>query len=201
MRKIALVLVVVLGAGCYGGVHGGVRVRGNPFAVAATVLTVAAIAHAISTPPPPVVHVEYYAYGDNPGHVWVNGRYVYSGNQYAWQPGYWQAERPGQYWVQGSWTQQGNGYVWVDGYWAAPRAGYVYVDGYWDARPEGYAWVQGTWEVERPGYVYVGGSWSTYSGRRTWQRGGWQRDDGRAEWGRYRTRGRASGRVIVRDHR
>jgi hypothetical protein len=211
MRKLFVVCVLggsLAAAGCYGGVHvhGSARYRGpNPLAVVATAVAVAAVVHAVSTPPPMAVQVEYYDYGHNPGHVWVNGRYTYVNNQWVWNRGFWQAERSGHYWVQGAWTPQGNQYVWVDGHWAAPRSGYVYVDGYWDHRNTGYVWMPGTWEVDRPGHVYVGGSWRVHNGRRTWSRGGWQRDDGRADWNRYRTRGRAtsraSGGVIVRDHR
>jgi hypothetical protein len=196
MRKLALALVVCFGMGCYGsvGIHSNLRV--NPVAAVATAVAVASIVNAVAASMPPVaVNVEYYDYGARPGEVWVNGRYTYVNNQWAWHPGFWQADRPGYYWVQGAWTAQGNQYVWVDGYWAEPRAGYTYIDGYWDYRDTGYVWVAGTWETERPGYVYVGGSWTTYNGRRTWQRGGWQRDDGRAEWSHYRSRGR------VRDHR
>jgi YXWGXW repeat-containing protein len=197
MRRVALAVVIATGlslgsAGCYTGVHG--RLYVDPIA---TAITVAAIVNAVSTPPPMAVNVEYYDVGYNPGHCWVNGRYVYSNNAWAWRAGYWQDDRPGYYWVQGSWQPRDNQYVWVDGYWAEPRTGYVYVDGYWDYRDNGYAWVDGRWEVERPGYVFVGGSWSTAGGRRVWSQGGWQRDDGRVEWARYRARGG----VQVRDHR
>jgi hypothetical protein len=204
MRKLGLVLVVALAAsGCYARVGGGLHVRANPLAVVATAITVAAVAHAVATAPPVAVNVEYYDYGHRPGHVWVNGRYAYVNNAWVWHAGYWQPERAGNYWVQGYWAPQGNQHVWVDGYWAAPRQGYVYVDGYWDWHGNGYVWRHGTWEVDRPGHVYVGGTWTTYNGRRTWQRGGWQHDDGRADWTRYRARGRvnAGGGVRVRDHR
>jgi hypothetical protein len=205
MRRFALGLVLVVSlplAGCYG--RGGVYVRGpNPFGVIATAVAVASVVNAVATAPPVAMNVEYYDAGYNPGNVWVNGRYTYVNNNWVWQAGYWQPERDGAYWIQGAWTPRGNQYVWTDGYWAQPRAGYTYIDGYWDDRGNGYVWAPGRWEVERPGQVYVGGSWSTNGGRRTWSRGSWQRDDGRAEWGRYRTRGRATGRTgpAIRDHR
>jgi WXXGXW repeat (2 copies) len=200
MRKriLALLLLAALTTtGCYGRVHGNVGVRGgSAFSnLAAAALTVAAVAVIVSSTPPVVTHVEYYDYGSRPGYCWVNGRYVYVGNQWQWQAGYWQPEQPGYYWVQGYWAPQGGNYVWVEGRWEAPRRGYVYVDGYWDARGNGYVWVPGNWERHREGYVYVGGSWSNRSGRRAWQRGGWQRDDGRAEWSRWRARGSVRGSV------
>lgn len=197
MRKLAVVLALVGagGGGCYGAVgYGGqLHIRANPIAVAAAAITVAAVV-AVASQPPIVAEVEYYDYGENPGNVWVNGRYAYVNNQWVWYAGHWQPEREGQYWIQGAWEPRGNQWVWIDGHWEGPHNGYTYVDGYWDDRGNGYTWIAGTWEVERPGHVYVGGSWTTYNGRRTWSRGRWERDDGRAEWGRYRTRGRIRGR-------
>jgi YXWGXW repeat-containing protein len=189
-------MVVSLGfAGCYAGRHG--RLFIDPVGAVATAVTVAAIVNAVSTPPPMAVNVEYYDYGYNPGHCWVNGHYTYVNSNWAWQAGYWQDERPGYYWIQGSWQPRGDQYVWVDGYWAEPRAGYTYIDGYWDYRDNGYVWMDGRWEAERPGFVFVGGTWSTYNGRRVWTQGRWEHDDGRVEWARYRGRGS----VQVRDHR
>ncbi|MBK7534272.1 MAG: YXWGXW repeat-containing protein [Myxococcales bacterium] len=187
----------VAASGCYGGVHGHVGFRGgNAISnLAAAAVTVAAVAMIVSSPPPVVTSVEYYDYGSRPGQCWVNGRYVYSGNQWHWQNGYFQQDQPGYYWVQGYWGQRGNDYVWVEGQWAQPRAGYTYVDGYWDYRGSGYVWMPGSWEAQRPGHVYVGGSWTTHQGRRVWSRGGWQRDDGRAEWNHWRVRGR--GQAVI----
>jgi WXXGXW repeat (2 copies) len=200
MRKLVVGLALVAaGSGCYGsvGYRGNLHIRANPVAAVATAVAVTAIVAAVNSQPPVVANVEYYDYGYNPGHVWVNGRYTYVNNQWVWNAGYWQPERTGYYWVQGAWQPQGNQWVWVDGHWEAPRNGYTYIDGYWDYQSNGYVWVPGTWEVERPGHVYIGGTWTVVGGRRTWARGRWERDDGRPEWGRYRTRGR----VIVRDHR
>ncbi len=199
LQRLALgsaLVAALVTSGCYAGVHGHVGVRGGSAirTLAAVAVTAAAVAMIVSTPPPVITHVEYYEYGSRPGQCWVNGRYVYVGNQWQWQNGYFQADRPGYYWVQGSWQPRGNEYVWVDGYWAEPRAGYVYTDGYWDYRGSGYVWVPGAWEASRPGHVYVGGSWTVGAGgQRVWSRGGWQRDDGRAEWNTWRARGRAQG--------
>lgn len=199
-RLLAVLFIGTLAsAGCYGGVHGNVGIRGGSALanLAAAAVTVAAVAVIVSTAPPVVTSVEYYEYGARPGYCWVNGRYNYVGNQWHWQNGYWQQDRPGHYWVQGYWGQQGSNYVWVDGYWANPRPGYVYVDGYWANHGNGYYWVAGNWEPQRRGHVYVGGRWSNQGGRRTWQRGGWQRDDGRAEWNHWRARGSVRGSVQV----
>jgi len=101
MRKLLVVCVVSgLAAGCYGHahVHGSVGYRGpNPIAAVATAVAVAAVVHAVATAPPVAVQVEYYDYGHNPGHVWVNGRYTYVNNGWVWNRGYWQVEQPGYY--------------------------------------------------------------------------------------------------------
>src|SRR5688572_28390322 len=203
------VMFAALAAGCYA--HGHVRERGPiPIAVLATAVEVNAIEAAVSTPPPAVVHVEYYDYGHRPGQVWVNGRYTYVNNQWVWNAGYWQQERAGYYWVQGAWQPQGNQYVWVDGHWAEPRAGHIYVDGYWDYRGNGHVWVPGYWETDRGhGHVYVSGSYTVVNGRRTYSRGRWEVDDGRPEYNVYRTRYHRShsssshggGGPVIRDHR
>lgn len=199
LLSAGLLIPAVSASGCYGG--GGIYVHGPAFGALATAVAVASVVNAVASAPPVAMDVEYYDAGANPGNVWVNGRYTYVNNSWAWQPGYWQPERADAYWVQGAWTQQGNQYVWADGYWAEPRQGYTYVDGYWDYQGNGYVWAPGRWEAERPGHVYVGGSWTMTSGHRTWSQGRWEQDDGRAEWSRYRGRGRAAGGPTVRDHR
>jgi len=209
MRKVLVGLVFVVGAsGCH--VHGRGHIHASPLAVIATAVAVNAIVTAVTTPPPTVVHVEYYDYGYRPGQVWVNGRYTYVNNQWVWNAGYWQNERSGYYWVQGSWQPQGNQYVWVDGYWAEPRANQIYVDGYWDYRETGYVWTPGYWETDRPGHVYVSGTYTTVGNRRTYMRGRWEVDDGRPDYNVYRTRYHrvnasgsvnASGGTVIRDHR
>ncbi len=199
MRKHLGVAVLVLAvSGCYVRGGGGLHIRAhNPLATVAAIAVTAAVI-AASTPPPIVASVEYYDYGHNPGHIWVNGRHTYVNGAYTWQAGYWQPERQNHYWIQGHWAAQGNQYVWVDGQWAAHRQGYVYADGYWDYRNNGYVWMPGTWQVDRPGHIYVDGSWTVSGGRRSWVRGGWQVDDGRPQYNSYRAR---HGRGIQRRYR
>jgi hypothetical protein len=188
MRKVALPLVLaVFASGCVVRAHG----RVNPVAsVLLTGLAVAAVANAVSTPPPPAVDIGYYGVY-RPGYVWVNGHHTWNGSVWVWSPGYYQAERANQYWVQGYWEPRGSQYVWVNGYWAPHRAGYVYTEGYYDYTGSGYVWRRGTWQPQRRGHVYVRGSWSTSNGRRTWNRGGWQPASTAGT-------GRAQGGVIVR---
>jgi hypothetical protein len=65
-------------------------------------------------PPPRVVVVD-----TRPGFIWVEGRWVRSGNQWVWRDGYYERERAGQVWEQGRWERRGNGHVWVEGRWRA----------------------------------------------------------------------------------
>jgi hypothetical protein len=171
MRRLVLVGVLAT-SGCFG--RGGFRVHGDPFAAVATAVTIAAIANAVATPPPVVVNVEYVDPNMNPGHVWVNGHYVYAQQGWVWQPGFWQDERAGYVWVQGAWVPQDNQYVWVEGHWDAPRAGYTYVEGYWDQQGQGWVWMPGRWEADRAGAVWVHGHWDDSSGQRVWIQGSWQ---------------------------
>lgn len=65
-------------------------------------------------PPPRVVVVE-----TRPGFVWVEGRWVWSGNQWMWRDGYYERERAGMVWEQGRWEPRGRSHVWVEGRWRA----------------------------------------------------------------------------------
>ncbi len=111
--------------------------------------------------------------------------------------------RDGNVWVEGHWVWQGDQWVWSPGYWIANRPGYVYTQGYWyDDRD--WRWYPGTGVVYRPGYVYSRGYWNVRGGRRTWVRGGWSprttvtggrwtRDGGTPVYRR--------GPAVTRDHR
>jgi hypothetical protein len=51
--------------------------------------------------------------------VWIRGHYVWTGNDYQWQPGRWEIPPPGATtYVQPTWQQ-------------APEGGYVYARGHW----------------------------------------------------------------------
>ncbi len=161
MRKLAaVVLAVAAGAGCYAQGYGSTGYYGG---TGGTYV-------AYSQPLPQTVDVDLY-YEPRPGYVYVNGRYNWVNNNWAWQNGYYEAERPNSVYVQGYW--QGN--RWYDGRWEGQRAGYVYTDGYWDQRGTGHVWVQGAWERDRGGdHTYVRGSWTNNNGVRSYNRGGWQ---------------------------
>jgi len=68
--------------------------------------------------PPPPRH-ERVVYRS--GFVWIEGRWVRTGNDWRWQSGYYERERPTMVYVRGRWEQRGRHYVWVDGGWR-PRA-------------------------------------------------------------------------------
>ena len=63
-------------------------------------------------PPPRTVVVE-----TRPGFIWIEGRWVRNGGQWAWRDGYYERERAGMVWEQGRWERRGNGHVWVEGGW------------------------------------------------------------------------------------
>src|SRR6188474_1909755 len=97
MRKFVLVAVLIASvSGCVVRAHG----RINPVAaIVGTGIAVAAVAAAVSTPPPVVVDVGY-AGEYRPGYVWVNGYQRWNGSAYVWTAGYYQPARAGYYWVQ-----------------------------------------------------------------------------------------------------
>jgi len=73
-----------------------------------------------AAPPPP--HAEFVP-PPPPGMgpvVWQPGRWVFSGGNWAWQPGQYVTPPPGNTtWIPGRWVQQPTGgWMWVDGHWA-----------------------------------------------------------------------------------
>jgi len=74
-------------------------------------------------PPPRTVVVE-----TRPGFIWIEGRWVRNGNQWAWRDGYYERERAGYIYEQGRWDRRGNGHVWVEGNWRAGGNGNANVD-------------------------------------------------------------------------
>ena len=53
----------------------------------------------------------------------------------------------GAVWIDGHWVWRGNQYVWVNGRWIRPRTGYVYVQPRWERRGNGWVHVQGSWRA------------------------------------------------------
>jgi hypothetical protein len=64
-------------------------------------------------PPPPREEV----YVGQPGYVWINGYWAWSGGHYYWVRGHWARVRPGRAWVNGHWELMGTRWVYVRGYW------------------------------------------------------------------------------------
>jgi hypothetical protein len=99
----ALVAGLALGSvGCV--VHGHARVRGP-----------VAYVEVDEAPPPPRVIVRE----TRPGYVYIQGRWVRSGNRWVWRDGHWERQRAGHVWVDGRWERRGNRHVWVEGSWRA----------------------------------------------------------------------------------
>jgi hypothetical protein len=129
---------------------------------------------AVTSAPPAPADVYYES---RAGYVYIQGRWVWSGSQWEWRPGYWEPQRVGYVYVDGFWDYRNSQYVYVDGYWSRERPGYTYVNGYWEPRGSSYLWVRGRWENNRPGHTYVNGYWRNDGGRRTWQSGYWAAGD------------------------
>jgi hypothetical protein len=51
------------------------------------------------------------------GYFWIPGVWLWVGNRYVWQSGYWSAPRPGYTWVPHRWSQQGRSWHMNGGYW------------------------------------------------------------------------------------
>src|SRR5205085_3442406 len=58
----------------------------------------------------------------------VPGHWVWNGERYAWQAGYWAKVQPGYVWVSGHYRWSPGGYVYIPGYWdlAVSRRGVLY---------------------------------------------------------------------------
>jgi hypothetical protein len=53
----------------------------------------------------------------DPGYVWVDGDWYWTGGRYVYHNGYWARPRNSQVWVTGSWEQRSNGWRWRRGHW------------------------------------------------------------------------------------
>jgi hypothetical protein len=82
----------------------------------------ARVGYAVSygEPPPPPAY--YYVPAARDGYVWVDGRWDWTYDQWAWRPGYWITARPNYVYVQGGWY----GGRYQTGYWQ-PSQGQTYV--------------------------------------------------------------------------
>lgn len=51
-------------------------------------------------------------------HVWVEGEWVWTSNNYVWHAGYWaEPPHPREVWVSGHWRRAYGGWNWVPGHW------------------------------------------------------------------------------------
>jgi hypothetical protein len=53
----------------------------------------------------------YYGYypAPRPGMTWIEGRWVWGGNNWGWRGGYWAQSRPGYTWQRGRYSPNGRG--------------------------------------------------------------------------------------------
>jgi hypothetical protein len=160
MRKLAFVVVIgslSLGAFAIGGC--------GP-------ATYTSAGVAVGPPVPSEADLYYDARTDS---LWVEGRWVWNGYQYTWQPGYWIAARPGYVYIQGYWDYRGGHYYWTGGYWARARPGYVYARGYWGWHNGRRVWKRGRWQRKRPGHHWRSGYWDRSGSKRVWRPGSWKK--------------------------
>jgi len=95
-RTLAMALSVAVVTGCASGMLG--------------------ITYVPRRPPPDRVEVIGTAPASN--EVWVGGHWMWTHDDYEWQPGHWQRIENGQHeWVRGHWQEDRQGWFWVDGHW------------------------------------------------------------------------------------
>jgi hypothetical protein len=76
----------------------------------------------VNGPPPPAVHEERPS-PPNPQSVWVSGYWHWTGMQYAWIPGHWEAPPPGAVWNAPVYTSRDGKYFYESGGWSGqPQA-------------------------------------------------------------------------------
>ena len=90
------------------------------FLMAAVAVSISAAAEAQFVvrirPVAPVIRVRPVC--PSPRHAWVNGEYVWRGDQYVYTEGYWSMPpRPGLVWIEGHWKDTRRGWKWVPGHW------------------------------------------------------------------------------------
>ena len=67
---------------------------------------------------PPHERIEKPTPQQDPGSVWVGGRWVWQNNNYVWTPGRWMRPQAGfRTWVPGHWAHEPQGWYYVEGYW------------------------------------------------------------------------------------
>lgn len=129
----------------------------------------------ISPLAPPAPLDPYYE--DEPGQVWVHGRWARIDGQWHWQPGYHVPARPGEVFVNGYWDKRGGQFEWVPEAWRPERPGFVYVPGRWDHRGSAFVWIRDQWLPAQEDKVWVQGRWSVEGDQRVWVDGRWADPD------------------------
>jgi hypothetical protein len=83
---------------------------------------------------------------------YVPGTWVWTGDKYVWQAGYWARVQPGYVWVPGHYRWTPSGYIYIPGYWdlAVAQRGVLFAPVYVDAAYVGPAFVY------TPAYVVSG---------------------------------------------
>lgn len=74
----------------------------------------------VSGPPPALVHEERPP-APNPQAIWVTGYWHWTGMQYAWIPGHWEAPPSGAVWAAPKVTAHDGRYIYESGGWRTPN--------------------------------------------------------------------------------
>lgn len=89
--------------------------RAHRHAVRSSVHAAAAVVR--HAPPPPKLEVRKPRRPSS-RHVWVHGRWSWSGHRWVWVSGHWSVPPSRKRaWVKGHWKRSGRGYVYVPGHW------------------------------------------------------------------------------------
>src|SRR4051794_38303691 len=121
----------------------------------------------VNSPPPPPV-AEYRPYPPNPGYVWVDGYWDWTGYDWYWTNGFWAPPRQGYAYVRPAYTVDRGRYVYHRGYWSGEgRRDYHY------ANPSG-GWRGTPAQAAGGGYRGMPPSSGGYRGAPASSGGGWR---------------------------
>ena len=127
----------------------------------------------------------------SPYNLWVEGEWIWVGNHYMYQVGFWTVPEPNKIFMRGHWAQWPNGeWYWVKGYWQRiPQNVFVMsvppepVINRPPAPSPQHEWIEGEWSWQNNTFTFKSGYWKVRDPHRAWVRGYWhQRQNGGYYW-------------------